>query len=315
MSATVEHDMWAAWPALRVATPALELVVVAGLGARIVSLRDRRRGREWLLGGAVPGEAEARAWAAQDAPFGGRESFGWDECLPTVAVCADPREPDGPPLRDHGDQWAREASVATDATSGSVEVTWAGARWPYRFGRRLSCPHDDVVLAEYTLVNQDDRPIPFLWSQHAVLALEAGSRLELPGVEHVRQTWQHGIDLREQPVWPLAERQDGRTIDLAAVRSGEGWAAKLYAVPPGPVAAVAPDGARLSFEWDRDVTPALGIWLAYGGWPADGMPVEQVALEPTTSSDDHLEGALAGGRARWLAGGESARWWVRLTVG
>jgi hypothetical protein len=292
----------------------LTLEVVGELGARVISLRDRRRGREWLLSGEPPDAAEARAWSAEQAVFGGRESFGWDECLPTVAPCADPSASDGPRLRDHGDQWARPTQVGRDIEAGALVNTWMGARWPYRFSRRLSCPDGDSVLAEYGLENHDDRPMPVLWSQHAVLALEVGCRLEPPGVARTEMTWQRGIDLPDVPDWPLASTRGGEALDLAEVRSGEGWAAKLYARPTGPVSAVTPDGARLTIDWDRVVAPALGIWLAYGGWPVDGDAVEQIALEPTTSGDDDLAGAITRERARWLAPGERLAWWVEMTV-
>src|ERR1700682_5913207 len=77
----------------------VELAVVPELGARIISLKDLRTGREWL-------------WR----PAGGRELFrdgagdsfensplaGLDECLPTIAPCCW----QGRDLPDHGEVWA-----------------------------------------------------------------------------------------------------------------------------------------------------------------------------------------------------------------
>jgi hypothetical protein len=80
------------------------------------------------------------------------------------------------------------------------------------------------------------------------------------------------------------------------------------------VAAVAPDGARLTIDWDRDFAPALGVWLSYGGWPPGGPPVEQVALEPTTSAHDDLAAARTEGRERVLGPGARLAWWVSLRV-
>ena len=61
----------------------VRLVAVPEVGARVISLVDRRTGREWLVQGMLPaddvaGGASARAWAAEDAVFGGAEAFGWD---------------------------------------------------------------------------------------------------------------------------------------------------------------------------------------------------------------------------------------------
>jgi hypothetical protein len=80
------------------------------------------------------------------------------------------------------------------------------------------------------------------------------------------------------------------------------------------VRATAPAGGSLELDWDRDFAPALGVWLAYGGWPVEGEPVEQVALEPTTSQDDHLEAALEQGRAVMLEPGQEHSWWVTMRL-
>lgn len=314
-SVRVGHASWGDWPSVRLETPEAALEVVAELGARIVSLCDVASGREWLLQAAPPTEAEGRSWASEGVVFAGRESFGWDECLPTVAPCPDPLDPAAPPLRDHGDQWGRGAYLAVDEAAGAVTHTWSVPRWPYRLARRLSFEDPRMVLAEYELTSLADQPLPILWSQHPVFRLEPGTRLELPGVTEVVRTSQAGIDLPPRSSWPLAAPFSGGSLDLSLVHSGLGWSAKLYAeTPPGPVCAVAPDGARLTIDWDRGFAPALGIWLSYGGWPSGGPPVEQIALEPTTSGHDDLAAAQADGQHRVLPPRERLAWWVRLGV-
>lgn len=309
----VSHGTWGEWPSVRMATSAVALEVVAEVGARIVSLRDLGNGREWLLQGVPPSEAEGMAWSNEAVVFAGRESFGWDECLPTVAPCPDPLDPAVPPLRDHGDQWGRGAYLAVDDTGGAVTHTWSVPRWPYRLARRLSFEDPRTVLAEYELTSLSDQALPILWSQHPVFSLEPGTRLELSGVTEVVRTSQAGIDLPLRSSWPLAQTVAGERLDLSVVHSGLGWSAKLYAESPsGPVHAVAPDAARLAIDWDRAFAPALGIWLSYGGWPPGGPPVEQVALEPTTSAHDDLAAAQADGQHRILPPRGRQAWWVRL---
>ncbi len=310
----ISHGTWGDWPSLRLATSAVALEVVAELGARVVSLRDLGRDREWLLQGTPPSEAEGMAWSGEDVVFGGRESFGWDECLPTVAPCPDPLDPAAAPLRDHGDQWGRGAYLAVDESAGAVTHTWSVPRWPYRLSRRLSFADERTVLAEYELLTVSDRAHPLLWSQHPVFRLEPGCRLELPGVDEVVRTSQSGIDLPARAGWPVATPAGGVPVDLAQVQTGLGWSAKLYADAPAPVTAAAPDGARLEIDWDRDFAPVLGIWLSYGGWPLGGPPCEQVALEPTTSAHDDLASAQADGQARLLEAGAQLTWWVRMRL-
>ena len=283
MSATLEHGSWGSWPTVRLATARLELEVVSEIGARIISLRDRQRGREWLLGGTPPSEREAMGWGAESAEFSGPRSFGWDECLPTVAPCPDPRDDAAPILRDHGDQWGRGTIMRLDEGRGAMTHTWSAPRWPYRLSRQLSCPDDRTVLAEYTLRSLADDVLPFQWSAHPVLGLEPGCRLELPGVERVTRTWQHGIELPAEADWPRAAAGAADEVDLSVVRSGDGWAPTSTA---GRRAGLGDDTGR--GEPDPRLGPCHGpgpAGLAGLRCVAAGRPpVEQVALEPTTSA-------------------------------
>ncbi len=314
VKAAISHETWGEWPSIRLSTDAAELEVVGEVGARVVSLRDKRRDREWLLQGSPPAELQQMAWAQEDVVFGGPESFGWDECLPTTSVCADPLTPDGRPLRDHGDQWGRGAYLTLDEVHGAVEHTWSVPRWDYRMHRRLSFDDDQTVLAEYAIVSHANDPLPISWAQHGVLALEPGCRIDLPGVTHVVSSTTMGIDLPVELPWPRATTADGRELDLSRVSTEEGWATVVYAAAAEGAAVVAPDGARLGFEWDHQFAPVLRIWQAYGGWPLGEAPVEQVALEPCTSMHDHLAAAMADGKERALAPGAELRWWVRLRL-
>ncbi len=296
----------------------VRLVSVPALGARVVSLADRRTGREWLVQGDPP-NGSAAAWAAEDAVFGGAEAFGWDECLPTVAPCIDPLEPGGPPLRDHGDAWGRPAgSVASGAT---LLATWTSPRWPYVLRRSLRLDRA-VVVASYELEVSGARALPFLWSMHALLALEPGSRLVLEPSQAAAEamlTHHAGLGISagaDSAAWPAAATADGGRIRLDEVRGAEaGQAAKLYldATRLVTIAARTPDGAELRFAWDLGVAPTLGIWLDYGGWPP-GERRHQVALEPTTSPDDHLAGAIAAARAALVEPGRLLSWTVRLDL-
>ena len=279
---------------------AIRLVVCPGLGARVLSLRDCRSGREWLVQGEPP--SEASAWAGEDAAFGGREAFGWDECLPTVSSCPDPLDADAPPLRDHGECWGRPADVAVD---GDVLISrWLSSRWDWTFERRLLLD-GPAVEAVYGIQNHGNRPLPFLWSIHPLLALEPGSTVELDRPAEIRITAAIGL------ARPMDRPPDRWTVaDVTA-----GTALKAYArmAEPGTVRARQPDGATLQFAWDLAAAPVAGLWLDYGGWPADA-PVHQVAIEPTTSEDDDLCSATETGRARIVEPGAATTWSVRMTL-
>jgi galactose mutarotase-like enzyme len=276
------------------------VVACPALGGRILSLVDRRSGREWLVQGEPP--AAPGAWAREDALFGGREAFGWDECLPTIAPCPDPLDPAAPTLRDHGEQWGRPADVTAN---GNVLVThWSSSRWGYTFRRRLRLDRSRLV-ASYQLGNPSAVPMPFLWSIHPLLRLEPGARVWLKWVDTARVGGYSGF-----PQAPDPQRDAWGIGDISA-----GTAMKVYARLRAPATAEArqPDRSTLRVEWDQAVAPVVGLWLDFGGWPAI-EPIQQVAIEPTTSEDDDVASAIGAGRAPVLAPGETLRWSVRLTL-
>ncbi len=298
----------------------LLLTMVPELGGRVTSLRDRHSGREWLVQGTPPTPSELTAWRRETAVFGLREAYGWDECLPTVAPANGPIDPDGPPLRDHGAQWARSAAVrVVPGTDGRMVATrWNDTRWPLHLERRLRL-EDRVIHAAYALVNASAVDLPVLWSMHALLELEPGSRFELPQGTSVTLSQEIGTGLEAAPLrrptpWPVVVGSPA--VDLSVVQAGgAGFATKLYAdpAPPGPVGATTPDGASIMFSWTREHVPAVGLWIDAGGWPA-GSGATQVAIEPTTSGHDDLDTAMASGRALLLRAGERICWDVTIEV-
>jgi hypothetical protein len=296
---------------------AIQLVCEPDLGARIVSLVDRATGREWLTQGDAPGESDGRgAWAGDEAVFGGEQAFGWDECLPTIARCTDPLDPNGPWLRDHGDLWGRPAHVELEE-SGRLVAGWqADGRWAFRRWIRL----DGRAIAIAYVFESLGPAIPFLWSMHPLFEIEPGGAIEIADRDRVLLSHAAGIALASDSVgaigWPVATTVAGMSVDLSIVRDrSAGTALKLAMAeaPAGPVVVRQPDGASISVEWDRALAPAIGLWLDHGGWP-EHNGLSQVGVEPATSPDEDLATALERDRAaRVLPGGEIG-WWVRLTV-
>lgn len=295
--------------------PAVRLVVSPQLGSRVVSLLDRRTGREWLAAGHAPGADALAAWATEEAVFGGEQAFGWDECLPTVAPTADPLNPQAPPLRDHGNFWGRN-EAATSLDGGTIVTEWPADRWGLGFMRRLRLD-SSAVIADYALFNPTSHPVPFLWAAHPLLQLEPGTRLHLPRVDHVVLQGVRGVHLGiGRSTWPQALTADGQQVELDVVQpASAGVSIKAFArVLVGRAGALAPDGSWIGLAWDPAFAPVLGLWLDYGLWP-DTRPLHQVALEPTTAARDALSEAIADGQVATVAAGRTVRWWLRMEVG
>jgi hypothetical protein len=113
---------------------AVSLAIVPELGGRLVSLRDRASGREWLDGWSPAGRR--RIWHPTDpSDFATGPGAGIDECLPTVLPC----RVGGRDLPDHGELWNRPPVFdPSAAANGEFLCEWALRSLPLGFRRRIT---------------------------------------------------------------------------------------------------------------------------------------------------------------------------------
>ncbi len=285
---------------LTVANEVIELEMLPAFGARLTSLVDRRTGREWLVTGPALGSDD------DGALYGGEQARGWDECFPTVAPCHDSEW--GGRLRDHGALWGRPWQC--DADSERFMSVFRDERFVFERTILLSGPE---IRLTYSVRNPGSRSVPYLWSQHCLLAAQPGESVILRGTEDpaAAGSFREGVFVNEPASWPgppdLPEMD--RVQPLAA-----GVAAKFYAPCRGDVVAgISGEDGSIHFGWSAADIPYLGVWLDYGGWPAD-QPVHQVALEPTTGAADDLAAARRLGMAQTLAPAATHSWEMTITV-
>jgi galactose mutarotase-like enzyme len=301
----------AAW---RLASPAVEAIVVPGRGGKIVSLRDRRTDREWLW------RNPSLPWRtpAYDAPFSEHDTGGIDDCFPTVAACPYPLEPwAGTPVPDHGEVWPLAWSAEPIMErEPRLRLRVAGVRFPYILEREVApLSSGDGIRLHYRLHNTGTSPFAFIWSLHALLAPQPGMRLLLPPVARYRSFLSQNDFLgppESEHTWPLA---GGR--DLSFIPGPEaGYWAKTFALRPAEEEAIAqdPNGDRLVFRFPVNAINALGLYLNIGGGaPAGVPPYYVVGLEPSIGApDDVLSAVEDWHEAGWVKDGEVAEWWVEM---
>ncbi len=100
----------------------IRTAVVPEMGAKLVSLFDKRTQREWLV---APGLRPLQK-VAYGANFVEQDMSGWDEMFPTIVACdyPVPGERFGTPLPDHGEVWPlswRLEPTSPDSLRTSVE--------------------------------------------------------------------------------------------------------------------------------------------------------------------------------------------------
>ena len=267
----------------------IRLTLAPDYGARVTELTDLATGRQWLVEGGFSSDV------GEDAVYGADPARGWDECFPTVGVCSHPAW--GGRMRDHGMLWGRPWEVVSIELD-RVETRYSGLGFAFIRTLTLSA---NTITADYTVTNLGVAALPYLWSQHCLLATTPDDKITKSGQGKM-------IAGNNAYDWPQHPLRNLTTVGPIT----EGFALKSYAPTTGPAfAAITNPHGGIRFDW-ADV-PAFGLWLSYGGWP-EGAGVHQVALEPTTATADDLALAEALGQARILAPRETHRWQVMITL-
>ena len=288
-------------------TSSTEIRVVAGLGAKIISLKNLETGREWMW--RPPGPFHLFRNKLGD-PFERSTLVGADECLPTIAPCKwEDRD-----LPDHGEVWSIPWAIDRNAwDQGRIQTTVATPVSPFVFQRTVLLEENEVRLY-YRLRNVSQKPEPFLWAFHPLLEMVEGDRIALP--ENVNSVRVESVDgLQDMPhgsirSWP--EPLPGVELDGIDFGPHGPACAKLFVESPSEARAAivnSETGESLVLRFDAQQNPALGIWITRGGWNG----YEHIALEPTNLAFDSLaEAAPTGTSALMLPPKGERTWTIKL---
>jgi galactose mutarotase-like enzyme len=229
-------------------------------------------------------------------------------------------------IPDHGDLWRVQWQVL-HSSQDSATLRAKCFSLPLQLTRSL-------ILSEaasgwrleflYSLTNLGAYRVPWAWSAHPLFAVDAGDRIVLPdGIQTLRLegSKDNRIGTGEDSLsWPVTLQKDGSNTDLSLVSSTDSAIGdKLFA---GPFSSAQPAwcilerariGLRLTVRFESSLTPYLGLWLCYGGWPQEpGAKQFCVAPEPATAPVDSL--ASTGPWSRWLDPGETVNWPMELLI-
>jgi hypothetical protein len=324
MGIQLEHTHADSFQAVALANDALRVVVVPELGGKIVSLQSLASGREWLWRNP---HLPLRLPPTGSTNFGLFDSGGWDEIFPTVNPC---RVPDfawgNRALTDHGELWYRpwqtfEAKIVPNELA-LLTLAVDEPELPFRFERTLTLPDGAGPLtASYKLTNRADRPMPYIWAAHPLLAIEPGDSIQL--MSGTRTTFTSGLGIEFASsiatfAWPAARLASGQTLDFSRMPSRDTcFAVKLFAeqVSPGEIDIV--DKGRGEFiRFSLGHVPYIGLWLNYGAWSgACTAPYYNVGIEPTTSPHDDLSDAIRHRADLRILENESRLWQFTVTAG
>ena len=260
-------------------------------GAKITSLVRLASGFEFLL---QRDPALADELPSDVATYDASRSYGFDECVPTVAPCAYPEEPFlGATMPDHGDAWRIEARCERLNAEGA-RCTVVGRALPYRFEKTVRLDGSSVRL-NYAIENVGRASFAYNWTAHPLLAACDGTTIETPAT------------LKEPQTQPFSCKTSGyaETRFTRRLKAGEGrfrvrWPALAEA---------------LDLRFDPLAIPYAAIWITQGGWPRDSTHAQYtLAVEPTLAPGS-LAAAVASGIAPRLGPGDRATWSLTMDVG
>lgn len=315
--AEVSSTTWYSQEALKLENASVQVVVVPEMGAKIVSLFDKRNQVEWL---ADPGERPFEP-VPYGAVFTDQDMSGWDEMFPTIIPCQypDPNSDQKIQLPDHGEVWAipwRREQTDKPVLSFIVE----GRALSYELSRQIEFVAESDLRFTYRVTNQSDAPISALWAAHPQFLAGSHAKVILPPeISQVCNvlTEDFGWGQVEKLVdWPEATGADGETIRLDAVGTPELNQARKFYVPPEAKASWItvlrePSQDWISLSWDAHEIPYLGLWIDEGFINAKSV----IAPEPSTGYYDSLALAVEKGRQMVIGPGESVNWSLLVRFG
>jgi hypothetical protein len=281
----------------------VEIAIVPRLGGKILSLKNRRSGREWMWRRPDGG----RLFASRPGdPFETGTVSGADDCLPTVAAC----EIAGRPIPDHGEVWSRPCNVEP-SRQNVLRTGLDLSSIPARFERAISLHHDHIVRIDYRLGNLSDDPHPFLWAFHPLMKIEIGDELAVP-VNDVSVEVATFSGARRGDRWAWPAPTPGINLHRMDLGSQPGYA-KVFATSLTSGRADVFNsitGDRLTLSFNAAKLPALGIWITRGGWRG----YHHVALEPTHAPFDSLADAAEAKACPILEPRGVATWRIELEL-
>jgi hypothetical protein len=265
----------------------LEIALVPELGAKIISLLNRRTGREWMW---QPARGLKLFQNQLGDDFAKSTMIGWDECLPTIAPCLHR----GRKLPDHGEVWSVPWQLDRAAWQlGKLKTSVSLALSPFDFARTIELCGNSIHL-HYELINRNNEPEEFIWAMHPLVPVFPDDSLELTTETR---------ELLGNPSWI-------RSLDLAGSQAA---CVKTYAGPlrEGQAAVVnVVSGDRMIFSWDTQLNNTLGVWLTRGGWNG----YHHLALEPSNGCPDVLAAASANHRCGVIPARGKISWQVAIQI-
>jgi hypothetical protein len=295
------------FPARRLSNAFLSVEIVPQLGARIVSLKNVRTGRDWCW---HPGPALRLFANCYGDAFADSPNAGFDECFPTVEAC----EWQSRKLPCHGEVWSVPWAL-DEATweQGIISTTVTCRQSPFELNRQVSIRGNQLHL-NYLLHNKGEQPEAYLWAFHPMIRVNSDDRLQLPeDVTILQIEGTRGVpENAPESDWAWPSPFAGFELDRFELGANEfasvkGFTGKLKECS-ARIASQA-NGEYFEISWEAGPNPFLGVWINRGAYQGFQYVA---ALEPTNGQTDSL---CRHHTNPLLPAGAECSWSMRITLG
>jgi hypothetical protein len=281
-------------------------------GGKMASLINRETGYEYLLQGTEE--------LYQDQPFEGRfvdgECSGYDDMFPTIDICHYQNQPwKGVTMADHGEVWSIPWKYSNYEDTLNMWVS--GIRFPYTLEKSVSFVSENTLRLDYTLTNLSAFNFDFLWADHLMINVEAGTQVKVPDdcIQAVSVLTNREGKFGDIINWPYFIDKDGNSYRGDLIRSKkalgfekyyfnnrltDGWCELNY---PG-------NKNSLKISFPVRTVPYLGILMNEGGW----NNLYHIIIEPCTVCYDRPDVAKKYKQVSTLEAMNTYKWYVEIMI-
>ncbi len=288
-------------PAVIVETSKLRATFLYLDGAKMASLISLSDGKELL---AVK-EGETYKRLSYDGSYVDSECSAFDDMFPTI----DPYTPNdgiykGITYPDHGETCRLEYEFAL--SRDAVTFTAESRVFDMSYQKTVSVTDDGGIVLGYRADNRSDESFPYVFASHIMLKGEDGMVLDTPFSSEAPCSMvfaTEGYDVDELP----RDRFMG-------FRPGIGAAYKFYyteKMSEGRFSLRYPDSRKLTFEFDKEKMPYLGVWINNGEFQG----IYNIAPEPCTVPFDAPHKAAERGYFSDIAPRSSFELDIKISIG
>ncbi|MDO8685521.1 MAG: hypothetical protein Q7J78_02500 [Clostridiales bacterium] len=283
-------------------------------GGRIVSLIDKKSGREFL----VQQKGDEYCAGTYGSNMVEYQPAGFDDMFPTINECFYEDYPwEGHKMPDHGEVWS--LNWKHEIKKDQLSLWVYGVRLPYLFIKTIRFSEENQVNISYKAENLSEFDMYFLWAAHPMLKAEESLEILLPDdcskavctLCFSGRLGEYG-DIFDWPEWVDKSSVKHKVNKLRGLNTGntekyyfkdrlsQGWCKIKY---PS-------DNTILTLAFPVEKVPYFGILVEEGGW-ADEL---YVIPEPCTAPFDRIDVSKLHSKSAAIPGNGLYEWYLGITV-